>query len=359
VEKLIKNVWRRSDGEPLERARILSAAECPEGFDVERVRAGDAAAAFRPEPAVAHVLSVIRGRARLSLPGETLALEARCHVYLPPGAGAELSLDAGAELVVVSAPSADRSRGTKLIVRDETFLSACAAEGCSLRWIFTPQYLSRRIFLHHDSILVSRSGEPVSWFHTTMFDVSGLPPNADGEPVFKMSYNSRTEFNVLYAVEGDARVRTAIHPYGEERWSPWMRLDGDSTYHLNEVEARDGLRNKHEVVLLGGHASLFCMFDPAPTGIERHRPGEYSDYEPFEAVSARPEYEIHRRQIARFDAMVDELSLAKARGLLDKKRNTQAWELYEAGRATQADLERALIAEHPGRSHTLERWRSF
>jgi hypothetical protein len=44
-----------------------------------------------------------------------------------------------------------------------------------LRWVITPQYLSRRIFLHHDPTLLSKSGHPVSWFHTTMFDVAGLP----------------------------------------------------------------------------------------------------------------------------------------------------------------------------------------
>ena len=79
--------------------------------------------------------------------------------------------------------------------------------------LLTLQYLSRRIFLHHDPTLLSKSGNPVSLFHTTMFDVDGLPKNEDGEPVFKMSYNSRTEFNVCYDVKGIARVRMAEHPY--------------------------------------------------------------------------------------------------------------------------------------------------
>src|SRR5204863_9462523 len=100
----------------------------------------------------------------------------------------------------------DQARGERLLLRDEKFIAACATRSQTLRWTLTPQYLSRRIFLHHAPILLSKSGHPVSWFHTTMFDVAGLPPNQDGEPVFKMSYNSRTEFNVCYDVEGEARV---------------------------------------------------------------------------------------------------------------------------------------------------------
>jgi len=34
----------------------------------------------------------------------------------------------------------------------------------------------------------------------------------DGESVFKMAYNSRTEINVCFDVAGDARVRMAEHP---------------------------------------------------------------------------------------------------------------------------------------------------
>jgi hypothetical protein len=39
-----------------------------------------------------------------------------------------------------------------------------------------------------------------------MFDVAGLPKNEEGDSVFKMSYNSRTEFNVCYDVKGKAKV---------------------------------------------------------------------------------------------------------------------------------------------------------
>ena len=146
-----------------------------------------------------------------------------------------------------------------------------------------------------------------------MFDMAGLPGNEDGEPVFKMSYNSRTEFNVCYDVKGAARVRMAQHPYTEteQRWGPWLPLDGDSTYHLNEPAGgpeeeclidtttgnRQFYRNKHEVHIVNGQVTLFCLFDPAPTGVERHRPGEYSDYEPLSQVLGTGAYETHQREM--------------------------------------------------------------
>jgi hypothetical protein len=143
------------------------------------------------------------------LGSETLALASDVHVFLPLAAGAAFECDAGTELVHVAS---SKVRGERFLVRDETFLRACADGEHSLRWTLTPQYLSRRIFLHHDATLLSTSGDPVSWFHTTMFDTAGLLPNQDGESVFKMSYNSRTEINVCYDVKGDARVRFAETP---------------------------------------------------------------------------------------------------------------------------------------------------
>jgi hypothetical protein len=255
-----------------------------------------------------------------------------------------------------------------LIVRDEQFLSACAVGAQSLRWILTPQYLSRRIFLHHDRALTSKSGHPVSWFHTTMFDVSGLPVNEDGNPVFKMSYNSRTEFNVIYDVVGEARVRLARHPYDARKWDEWLKLDGESTYHLNEAagcaeeerfvengEERT-LRNRHEVHIDGGHVSLFCAFDPAPTGIERHRPGEYSDYEPISRILGTPEYRLHQQEIGKFDEMVDHLSMAKAKGDLDRHRDTPIYQRFVEGRAAQGAIESALAKTLASRAKAIQRW---
>jgi hypothetical protein len=209
-----------------------------------------------------------------------------------------------------------------------------------------------------------------------MFDVSGLPENDDGEPVFKMSYNSRTEFNVCYDVKGTARVRMAQHPYQEVRqlWGPWLSLDGDCTYHLNEAagsleeechinretQVKQFLRNKHEVHIVDGYVSLFCLFDPAPTGIERHRPGEYSDYEPLSQVLRSKSHETYQREISKFDEMVDKLSLAKAKGELSTLHATPLWQMYLRGReaqaAIEAELAKTLAAECNGRDKVLARW---
>ncbi len=386
---VIRNRWVEDTDAPLVRARIMRGHEVPEGVDVERVRA-TGAARVPLDPGYGHLLSVIEGAGRAIVDGEPLALGAGVHLFVPPETVVPVEVEAGASLVHVATPGA---RGRRVLLRDEAFVSACAIEGQALRWTLTPQYLSRRVFLHHDPVLLSKSGHPLSWFHTTMFDVAGLPPNADGESVFKMSYNSRTELNVCYDVRGEARVRMADHPYSGtprtgltgtsgavsgavQSWGAWQALDGDATYHLDEAAggpheerlvdpvtgAARTLRNKHEVYSSDGYVSLYCLFDPAPTGVERHRPGEYSDYEPFEAVAVRDEYRAHQREIARLDAMVDRLSLARARGRLDAERGGEAWDVYQRGREAQRALEAALVAalaaEGLGRDAVVERWRS-
>lgn len=378
IQKLIKNNWRRESGEPFARARILSHEIHPEGLDVDRTRFIEAGS-LAPESSVGHIISVLQGIGRLHVAGnnrQLFHLEAGVHLYLPPGMESILDADPGTELLRVSSASASQAHGKRLLLRDETFLAACASGSHSLRWIFTPQYLSRRIFLYHDPILLSKSGNPVSWFRTTMFDVAGLPGNEDGEPVFKMSYNSRTEFNVCYDVKGTARVRMALHPYKEVKqlWGPWFPLDGDSNYHLNEsagspeeecridevTRTPQFLRNKHEVYIVGGHVTLFCLFDPAPTGVERHRPGEYSDYEPLSQVLGTKAYETHQREITRYDEMVDRLSLAKAMGALSALHGTPIWDLYVQGREAQAAIEaglaKTLTAEGNGRARVLAPW---
>jgi hypothetical protein len=191
-----------------------------------------------------------------------------------------------------------------------------------------------------------------------------------------MSYNSRTEFNVCYEIKGTARVRMAQHPYREmnQLWGAWFTLDGDSTYHLNEAaggpeeerrmdeatQTSQTLRNKHEVYIADGHVSLFCLFDPAPTGMERHRPGEYSDYEPLSRVLGTNPYERYQKEISIYDDMVDRLSLARATGELSALRSTPIWQLYLQGREAQAKIERelfnALAAEGNGREKVLSAW---
>ncbi len=378
MQKVIKNDWRRESGEPFARAQILSHDIHPEGLDIDRIRFFEAGS-IAPKSDVGHIISVLRGRGKLHVAGDTknaFLLEAGVHLYLPPGMGSVLDADHDTELLRVSGVSASQARGRQLLLRDETFLAACASGSQALRWALTPQYLSRRIFLHHDPVLLSKSGNPVSWYRTTMFDVAGLPKNQDGEPVFKMSYNSRTECNVCYDVKGHARVRMALHPYDRSKqlWSPWYPLNGDSTYHLNEAAGspeeecnidevtgfRQFFRNKHEVYIVDGYVTLFCIFDPAPTGIENHRPGEYSDYEPLSQVLGTDLYKNHQREIVRYDEMVDRLSLAKAMGTLSSLHGTPVWDLYLRGRAAQASIEsklaNILTAEGNGREQVLARW---
>src|SRR5258706_543922 len=170
MEKLVRNQWVAIDPS-IEQARILNSDRHPEGLDVLRLRFVDRGR-WQPSDAVAHVVSVIRGSARL---GSLLRLEVGTHTYLPPGSAMPVDAERGCELVCVSAGSPSQARGKEILVRDEAFLCACAVADMPLRWILTPQYLSRRGFLHHDPVLLSKSGKPVSWVHTTMFDVSGLP----------------------------------------------------------------------------------------------------------------------------------------------------------------------------------------
>jgi hypothetical protein len=379
MEKIIANDWHRDAGQAYARAVILRHEIHPEGLDVDRVRFVESGS-LSLGTSVGHIVSVLDGRGTLRVAANMarapLALQPGVHVYLPPGAEAVVDGEAGLELLRVSSPSAAQARGARLLVRDERFLVACAAPSQSLRWVLTPQYLSRRVFLHHDPVLLSRSGDPVSWFRTTMFDVAGLPSNQDGEPVFKMSYNSRTEFNVCYQVEGRARVRMARHPYGtqDQTWMPWLTLSSDSTYHLNETAGGDdeerqrdpvsgtvqAFRNKHEVSIVDGFVTLFCLFDPAPAGIERHRPGAYSDYEPLSGILETPTYRNYMRAMADHDEMVDSLSLAAAAGDLATWQGTPLWDRYLEGHAAQMAVEAALAAtlrgEGPEREQVLARW---
>ena len=107
---------------------------------------------------------------------------------------------------------------------------------------------------------------------------------------------------------------------------------------------RRSLRNKHEV-WASGHVTLFCLFDPAPTGVERHKPGEYSDYEPLADVVARPEYAAHVQALASLDEMVDVLSLEKARGRLDSPENAALRARWDDGRRAQLAIEAELAGQ--------------
>jgi len=202
-----------------------------------------------------------------------------------------------------------------------------------------------------------------------MFDAQGLPKNDEGEPVFKMSYNFRTEPNVCYDVVGKASVRTALHPYGAaQRWSEWKTMSSESTYHLCEDESevewvhadtgKHPARNKHEVRIEDGYVSLICMHNPACTGAERHSAGEYSEYGDPKLILGTPSYASHLKKIAPFDAMVDALSLAAARG--EPLEPTPHWALYQQGLEAQRRIEEALAgqmrSEGNGREGILAPW---
>lgn len=378
MQKLIRNNWYRNNGEPFDKIEILNHTIHPEGLDINRLRFFDPGS-FEPKKKVGHIVSILKGCGNLHVAGDNRSpfrLTEGVHLYLPPGRQSALIGKPGTELLCVSGASASQARGNAFLLRDEKFIAACASGSQSLRWTFTPQYLSRRVFLHHDPVLLSKSGNPVSWFRTTMFDVAGLPHNDDGEPVFKMSYNSRTECNVCYDVKGAARVRMAHHPYckSKQPWGPWLNLDDYSTYHLNEAAGSSEeesfideltltpqfLRNKHEVNIVDGHVTLCCLFDPAPTGVEKHRPGEYSDYEPLSQVLGTQQYETHQREIAKFDEMVDTLSLAKATNTLNIHYGTPVWNLYLQGKEAQTHIEseiaKDLAADGKGRERVLACW---
>ncbi len=359
----IQNRWL--DQRQVQVAHILHHETCPEGLDFVRARFSQAASYELPLDHGA-LVSVLAGKLMLSTSEYSeLHLDAGTHLFLPPGSQARFHAEPGAELLHACAPSPERTRGSRLLIRSDAFLQGCAAPGHALRWILTPQYLSRRAFLHHDKTLLSPRGVPLSWFHTTMFDAQGLPTNDEGRPVFKMSYNYRTEPNVCYDVQGKAQIRVAKHPYGAEQlWGPWQELTSESTYHLCEDEvvewAKDGhpRRNKHEVNIEHGYVSLICMHNPGCTGNERHSSGEYSEYGDLEKVVGTPGHREHLARIAPLDEMVDVLSLAQARG--SDPTTLALWSRYQDGLSSQRALEEQLLQrlrdEGQGREAILATW---
>ncbi len=371
MKRVIVNEWQAGASSGVEFAHILHHDRHPEGLDFYRVRFASAGQ-YSPARDMGTLATVLRGQLNLQCgQEEKLSMVAGSHAYLPPASGAAFHGEAGSELVLVLSPSPGRARGHEILLRDDQFLAACARKNMPLRWILTPQYLSRRVFLHHDKTLCSPTGDPLSWFHTTMFDVDGLPANDDGDAVFKMSYNYRTEPNVCYDVKGQAKVRMAMHPYhpSEQHWGPWQEIDDESTYHLNEdaseAEWAMGpsgsrpMRNKHEIRIVKGHVSLMCMHDPAPTGAERHAAGEYSEYGDLAQTLGSSEYKSYLGNLQPLDHMVDALSMAKSKGE-EAMEGLAEWQPYLAGLAAQREmeavLETRLLAEGQGREKILRDW---
>jgi hypothetical protein len=216
---------------------------------------------------------------------------------------------------------------------------------------------------------MSKSGTPISWFHTTMFDVEGLPKNQDGNSVFKMSYNNNTEPNVCYDVKGDAYVRFAKHPYNNQQWSQWYKLDQDTTYYLDETiefaewvdlkGEKHPLRNKHEISIdNNGYVSLYCIFDPAVTGVEKHSVGEYSQYPFLREILGSDDYAQYQQQTQEYDQMINNLSLLQAKNL--NYKDSQYWHKYQQGKKSQHDYEKSLYKslseQKTNRENVIANW---
>jgi hypothetical protein len=163
-----------------------------------------------------------------------------------------------------------------------------------------------------------------------------------------------------------------VEPH-EQSWSDWHSLDGDTTYHLNE--GADGpeierhadpdtgkerfLRNRHEIYIApGGHVSLCCMFDPGPTGLETHQPGEYSSYAPVSETIDTRAYREFLASMAAAEDMVRTLSLAQARNGGVPDRSSPKWAEYEhlLDRALQAE-EQLIRDSEEGRRSIMAFWR--
>ena len=374
--KIIHNKWRQIEKGQFHTA-ILSRSIHPEGLDVSRF-SFEQDGEIELNPLDGHIVTILSGQVHLKINSfnNPLRLGSFVHLYIPPHENAKLKTSENTQLIHIAGPK-EQARGEKLIVRDEQFIRATAKDDRMFRWVLTPQYLSRRVVLHHDRTLLSRNHLPISWFRTTMFDVKGLPLNDDGLPVFKMQYDNQTEANVCYDVSGKAQVRMAFHPYKDkdQEWSEWQLLGNDTTYYLNEDSQSSDVewhinpetgeqfskRNKHEVYIPeGGYVSLCCLFDPGPTGSEKHMPGKYSSYQDVNKIIGTDAYQQHLYALTPFDEMVDQLSLLKAQGLLDEKDKNPIWTLYQHGLENQIKLELELVQqlrnENQGRDAVVTKW---
>jgi hypothetical protein len=376
MEKIIHNNWRQL-GKGRFYTEILNRHIHPEGLDVSRF-SFEQSGEIELDGRDGHIVTILSGRVQLTINSfkNPLKLGSPLHLYIPPQENARLKVTVNTQLIHIAGPE-EQARGEKLIVRDEQFIRATADGDRMFRWVLTPQYLSRRVILHHDKTLLSKDHFPISWFRTTMFDVNGLPPNDDGLPVFKMQYDNQTEANVCYDVLGDSKVRMAFHPYKEkgQEWGEWQLLGNDTTYYLNEdshssdaewvtnseTGEKFSRRNKHEVYIPeGGYVSLCCLFDPGPTGSEKHMPGKYSSYQDVNKVVGTEAYQQHLEALIPFDEMVDKLSLLKAQGLLVESDKAPKWTFYRHGLENQIELESRLVQqlrnENRGRDAVVLKW---
>jgi hypothetical protein len=129
MQKLIKNNWCRKSGEPFDKIIILDHKTHPEGLDIHRMRFFEHGT-FAPKANVGHIISVLRGDGNLHIAGDNRSpfrLTSGVHLYVPSGMESTLSGTPGTELLCVSGASASQTRGRDFLLRDETFVAACAS----------------------------------------------------------------------------------------------------------------------------------------------------------------------------------------------------------------------------------------
>ncbi|MHB8056667.1 MAG: hypothetical protein ACYDHC_02100, partial [Desulfuromonadaceae bacterium] len=139
MQKLIKNSWCRKPGGQYAKIGILNHSVHPEGLDIDRLRFYEPGR-LEPKRDVGHIISVLRGGGSILVDGENKSpfrLTEGVHLYIPPGKGSVLNGALGTELLCVSGADPSQGRGKNFLLRDETFIAACAAGSHSLRWNFT------------------------------------------------------------------------------------------------------------------------------------------------------------------------------------------------------------------------------
>lgn len=318
MPRIFRPGWEADEGAYVEKWSILDASTSCEGLGLARYRWNKPRSIDVADYGC--IISVFKGCGFIHLVDSNgqkgqLFLSTFVHAYVPPCNVRFQGVEAGTEIVCLSAPTTALAQGTELIIRNEELMKIEMASLPTSRWSKMATYTSRRLFLHHDKTLLSRNGHPVSWQRTS---------SSGSGTLSKMSYNHHTEVNLVYEVQGDVRVRTAMHPYARDIWSEWHLLDGNCCYYLDETKpmAEQGVdafgrrteqRNKHELDFEHGNFSLFCMFDPGLGGTEAHvDTAGFSSYECFSEVRDSHKYQQFIDDVMKADAIADVKSLRRA-----------------------------------------------
>lgn len=317
--------WEADEAECVQKWSILDATTSCEGLSLARYRWNKSRSIEVANYGC--IISVFKGSGFIHLVDSNgqkgqLFLSTFVHAYIPPCNVRFQGVENGTEIACLSAPTTALAQGKELIIRNEEIMANKFSKSGMSRWTKVELYTSRRLFLHHDKTLISKNGHPISWNRTSF--------STDTDILLKLSYNNHTEFNMIYDLDGDVRVRTAMHPYPREIWSEWHMLDGSCCYYLDETEPMAeqqldifgraaNLRNKHELHFSKGHCSLFCMFDPGLAGTETHDTGSFSAYDKFSDIQNSEKYRQFLDDVLKTDAIADTESLRKAQE--DAKRH--------------------------------------